>query len=320
MGIFVFFIITAIIIFFVIGYIVSNRSVKSKLENKPLPAKLGIQLGIAKPISDRLNAAFPKVYENNVKKRVLVEHPKAKDYEVDWAMLELKRYFVMNSLLREVPMFSEKADEIWHEMLMFTKDYEQFSQKFFNSYLHHIPNMEQTPIPGERAFFDWMYIILFKVENNSEIIWNKFLRHPIKKEILDDFAVMDDKQLLRKYFRQDDEWLDVKLSLINRLKNEIKNAERQETPKLSLDKKARNKHEVYVYALGAAVFYSIHETDMYEDHMSEMLPQEMMMKGNGGGSGNSSCSGFGCSSSSDNDGGGSSGGSSCSSCGGGCSS
>lgn len=41
-----------------------------------------------------------------------------KTLEYRWKLLELKRYFIMASLLKQLPMFSEEVDELWHEMLM----------------------------------------------------------------------------------------------------------------------------------------------------------------------------------------------------------
>ncbi len=37
-------------------------------------------------------------------------------------------------------MLSEDVDEIWHDMILFTKEYQRFSEKFLGKMLHHIPN------------------------------------------------------------------------------------------------------------------------------------------------------------------------------------
>jgi hypothetical protein len=35
-----------------------------------------------------------------------------------------------------------EIDEMWHTFLLFTKEYQQFGEKYFGCFLHHIPNTE----------------------------------------------------------------------------------------------------------------------------------------------------------------------------------
>jgi hypothetical protein len=319
-GLFVFIFIAAIIIML----FSPRKNRRHPLKNHPIPDQLGIYIEGGLPIVQTLNKTLLSSYADNVKNRVLREHPKWADHEFDWAFFELKRYFIMNSLLKTVPMFSARVDDIWHEMLMFTRDYEKFSKDFFHETLHHTPNMDSTPIPGERAFFDWVYLSLFESTPNSRAIWGSFLQNPIKREILDDFKKLSEDDLLRKYFRNNEEWLEVKKKLINKMKNEILQSDhiKHGNKSFHVPRSASETH-IYQYALGAAVFYSIYEEDQFQDHMRDVMPDEYYKAGHYGGG--SSCSGFTCSSSSDHgsggdSGGGDSGGSSCSSCGGGCSS
>jgi hypothetical protein len=318
------FIIGLLIFIFIIIMIVkiiflSSKSRRKPLKKHPIPEQLGIQIKGGLPIVQSLDQALSSSYADNVKNRVLMEHPRRKNHEFEWTFFELKRYFIMNSLLKTVPMFSARVDDIWHEMLMFTRDYEKFSKNFYHEILHHTPNMEGVPIPGERAFFDWIYLSLFEITPNSRAIWGGFLQNPIKREILDDFRNLPEHDLLSKYFRKGEEWLEVKRNLIHKMKSEINLSDDIKNGKKSLDvPHATTETQLFNYALGAAVFYSIYEEDQFQDHMSEVLPSEYYKASYSGGG--SSCSGFSCSSSSDHDSGGDSGGSSCSSCGGGCSS
>ncbi len=305
-------------IFILLGSILFARGKKKSLRNDPIPEQLGVQVIEGIPIVEKLDRSLSDFYIDNVKNRVLQSHPKWKDHEFDWGMFELKRYFMMNSLLKSVPMFSHHVDEIWHEMLMFTRDYDTFSKDFYNETLHHTPNMDGTPIPGERAFFDWVYISLFEVTENSRAIWGRFLQNAIKREILDDFRVLSEEDLLLKYFRKNNEWLDVKRYLIGKMKDEIHAAEQQNTRKKFDPHTSATDTNLYTFAAGAAVFYSLYNEDQFREQMSEVVPEEYH-KGNSY-SGGSSCSGFACSSDSGDSNGGDSGGSSCSSCGGGCSS
>lgn len=304
-----------------VGSTVFSGGKRKSLKNDPIPEQLGMHVVVGIPIVKKLDQSLSNSYIDNVKNRVLQSHPKWKDHEFEWAMFELRRYFVMNSLLKTVPMFSHQVDEVWHEMLMFTRDYDKFSKDFYQDTLHHTPNMDSTPIPGERAFFDWVYVSLFEMTQNSRIIWGRFLQNPIKREILDDFRLLSEDELITKYFRKNEEWMEVKRYLIQKMKNEILEANQvsQGSKKYS-PLSTTNDATIYSYAAGAAVFYSIYDDeDQFHENMSDVIPEEYQ-KGTPYGGG-TTCSGFACGSdSNDHVGGGDSGGSSCSSCGGGCSS
>ena len=314
-GLFVFILIVVIVMIAVF----SSKGRKRSLKKYPSPDHLGIQLEGVLPIVQALDNSLTSSYLERVKNRVLKEHPKWAEYEFEWTFFELKRYFLMNSLLKSVPMFSTRVDDIWHEMLMFTREYETFSKNFYHELLHHNPKNDSTPIPFERAFFDWVYLSLFESTPNSRAIWGGFLQHPIKREILDDFRQLSEEDLLTKYFRKGEDWLEVKRNLIHKMKNEIFHSDDINQGKKSLSiPPSTTEKQFFHYALGAAVFYSIYEEDQFQEHMHEWYPSEYYKAGHTGGG--SSCYGVSCSSSSNHDSGGDSGGSSCSSCGGGCSS
>jgi hypothetical protein len=74
-------------------------------------------------------------------------------------------------------MFSEKVDYLWHQMLMFTREYDDFSKNYLGSVLHHSPNAKETPDPDLRGFFDWVYSELFyacptTLEFTGEIVYD----------------------------------------------------------------------------------------------------------------------------------------------------
>jgi hypothetical protein len=314
-GIFIFFFIVVIILVAVF----SSKGSKKTLKNSPIPDNLGIQLEGVLPTAQALDHSLSNSYIERVKDRVLQENPKWSDFEFEWTLFELKRYFVMNSLLKSVPMFSTRVDDIWHEMLMFTREYETFSKKFYHELLHHTPNNDPTPIPFERAFFDWVYLSLFESTPNSRAIWGDFLKNPLKREILDDFRQLSEDELLNRYFRTSEDWLDLKRSLIQKMKKEIFHSDDVKQGKKKLDvPQIQTEQQFFQLAVGAAVFYSIYEEDQFQEQMSEWYPSEYYKVAHTGSG--SSCSGVACSSTSDSDSGGDSGGSSCSSCGGGCSS
>ncbi|NEU31674.1 hypothetical protein GN156_12955 [bacterium LRH843] len=307
MGKMIFIILIAIII--VISFAKLRKKKKLQLKYEKVPSQLGFLNPIGKPIASHLELSLLRNFQKDVKGRMLQSHSKWNENDFSWRLFELKRYFVLNSMLKTVPMFSSEVDEVWHEMLMFTKEYESFSQKFFKGFLHHTPNLDATPIPGERAFFDWMYLSLFKPKFNSRLLWGGFLSDPIKKEILDDFNHLSEEELLERYFRQNGDWMETKRYLIQKMKKEISQARDFEKENKTF-RKVTSENE-YHKLLPAAVFFSLYEPDLYQHNMNELLPYYSAKSAGG----SSSCSGYGCSSSSsNNDSGGSS---SCSSCGGG---
>lgn len=43
-----------------------------------------------------------------------------------------------------------EIDEMWHEFILFTKDYTHFCQHYFGEYLHHLPNIfDNLPVSRE---------------------------------------------------------------------------------------------------------------------------------------------------------------------------
>jgi hypothetical protein len=43
-----------------------------------------------------------------------------------------------------------EIDEMWHEFILFTKDYTHFCQHYFGEYLHHLPNIfDNSPVSRE---------------------------------------------------------------------------------------------------------------------------------------------------------------------------
>ena len=108
-----------------------KRSFKFSLSPKSLDIK---QIKELKKLSDDLEQSLSKSFMDNVEDRVGKEN-RLKENEYQWRLKDLKRYFILTSLLKESPMFSEKVDELWHQMLMFTREYDDFSKKYLGTTL-----------------------------------------------------------------------------------------------------------------------------------------------------------------------------------------
>lgn len=151
-------------------------------------------------VYQHLQKSYPEHYKERVKERIIREqHITIEDFENRW--FEWERYLVMNALLPSVPMYSREVDLIWHEKLMFTREYEQFSKRFFTMMLHHKPHSlkEQKLVPEQRAWFDLVYLLLFEPTKYSLATWGPFLKHPVSQRLIHDFRGLSDEQLQQKY-------------------------------------------------------------------------------------------------------------------------
>ncbi|SFT25234.1 hypothetical protein [Paenibacillus sp. BC26] len=180
-----------------------RRSSTAPPMRKP-PEYLGVPEGHpARSAAERLEAALSPDFEARVKDRVLKRTPSMREGEWQWQWFELKRYFLMCGVLRNVPMYSVRVDEVWHEMLMFTREYEQFCKQFCGGTIHHAPHgSDAKPAPGERAWFDWIYGELFLPVPVSGQLWGAFYRTPLPRELMYELETGDPSELRSKRFNE----------------------------------------------------------------------------------------------------------------------
>lgn len=84
--------------------------------------------------------------------------------EFEEAFLELKKYFILNEVSEKpLGMSSKLIDDVWHQFILFTKEYHSFCHRFFGGYIHHVPNTSFTPINDENGteYFVDSYINTF---------------------------------------------------------------------------------------------------------------------------------------------------------------
>jgi len=71
------------------------------------------------------------------------------------AILEFKRYMALIGLgYRGLGMVSPEVDEVWHDFILFTKDYALFCQATFGEFIHHVPrtSRDESPPVGAEKF------------------------------------------------------------------------------------------------------------------------------------------------------------------------
>ncbi|UHA75653.1 hypothetical protein [Paenibacillus sp. 481] len=138
------------------------------------------------PLVVRYEEAWPAGFANHLRTRTFAEHPEMSVAEYKWRKLELDRFFIISGILRESHMFSIKVDDLWHEMLMFTEEYDSWCQNYIGVKLHHRPNVaaQLEPMPHARAWFDWVYSQLFAHTPYTEAIWGEFFQYRMDSNIL----------------------------------------------------------------------------------------------------------------------------------------
>ena len=202
------------------------KSSKPTLSKENIPPRLGIlDHAPFEPLVDKLKAALPDDYIQQVRQRFLQENPKLSEDEFEWRLFELKRYFLLSNILKTTPMFSQEVDEVWHTMILFTQRYQTFSERFLGQMLHHTPNTNPKPAPQDRAFFDWAFSQLFQITKYSWKTWGSFFNHPIEIPLLKEFRESPSETLKEKYFRVNQDNKELIEYLVSQMKKQLSEAE-----------------------------------------------------------------------------------------------
>lgn len=80
-------------------------------------------------------------YPSGVFRRLQKKRPDLSAQDCELVGLALKQFFLayLKSGRRFVSMPSQAADDLWHEMILYTKAYQYFCRKAFGRFLHHTP-------------------------------------------------------------------------------------------------------------------------------------------------------------------------------------
>ncbi|MBP2241590.1 hypothetical protein J2Z40_002153 [Cytobacillus eiseniae] len=281
----------AVVIFFVL-FLRKKRSFTFGLSSGTLEIR---PMKGLKKLSDDLENALGDRYLENVEERVKKEI-RLKENEYKWRLLDLKRYFIMTSLLKESPMFSEKVDELWHQMLMFTREYDDFSNKYLGTTLHHSPNVDVFPDPDLRGFFDWVYAELFHIRKENIHLYKGFFKHPVDPTIIEEFRKFSESELIDLYFKSNSKYMSTVHSLIASMKktaNKIKDYEKSVIQeKMKKGKREQNYNTMLVPFLSVSYFHY----NEFSSYMKISSYSSSSCTSCGSGSSCSSCSGSSCSS------------------------
>lgn len=79
-------------------------------------------------------------------------YPHFRAREEQYTARALRRFFLayLHGAFAPVAMPSRVADELWHEFILYTREYERFCRQAFGRFLHHAPAAVMTPQARER--------------------------------------------------------------------------------------------------------------------------------------------------------------------------
>lgn len=84
-----------------------------------------------------------------VHERLLVEGT-IEPSQIAAAELEFRKFvFLTTSVDGPMAMISPAVDEIWHQFILFTKEYAQFCSRTVGYFVDHLPDTHSTPVPEE---------------------------------------------------------------------------------------------------------------------------------------------------------------------------
>lgn len=68
-----------------------------------------------------------------------------------------------------MPRSMREVDEMWHEFILFTKDYTDFCMHYFGEYIHHLPNIfDNIPLPRDVVEKDTEKLLAYIYEHLGE--------------------------------------------------------------------------------------------------------------------------------------------------------
>lgn len=78
--------------------------------------------------------------------KLLKEHIVETEEEAQALFMEVKKYLVLVQVdpQKSWQMYSLRIDEVWHQFVLFTREYVDFCSTYFDVYVHHVPSNAPT--------------------------------------------------------------------------------------------------------------------------------------------------------------------------------
>lgn len=80
-------------------------------------------------------------------KKLAAHHPNLSAEQIDSIAAGLRQYFraYVKGGFKSISMPSQAVDDLWHEFILYTRDYQTFCNRAFGRFLHHTPAVALAP-------------------------------------------------------------------------------------------------------------------------------------------------------------------------------
>lgn len=129
-----------------------TQTLEKEVAREVIPSDLKLLVAEQRELLQKLDS-FEAPY---LEEKLLVDGKFSSPAEYQEAFTEFKKYAALVQLSEDtgLAMISPKVDEVWHQFILFTKEYTTFCQNILGRFLHHVPNTTYTPLSeGGRARF-----------------------------------------------------------------------------------------------------------------------------------------------------------------------
>ncbi len=108
-------------------------------------------------------ASLPKGLFDRLRKH----HPQLSDKECHYVAQGLRQFFMahLKSGRQFVAMPSQVVDDLWHEFILYTKNYEDYCKQAFGQFLHHTPAIVMSAAQAENTGLRRCWYYCCKEEN-----------------------------------------------------------------------------------------------------------------------------------------------------------
>ncbi|WP_240416693.1 hypothetical protein [Paenibacillus periandrae] len=164
------------------------------------PEWLGIRSGFAlKPTILFLENSFSMYYEDILRERVMNLYGWSDEtYRI--LLFELKRYLIMRSTFKFIPLRGDQTRILWNEMIVHSDRFEKFCHTFAGRTLLPDPESSERPTHHYQAMFEWFYFSCYIPTEHSAAAWGGFHQYTFDQLILQRYKQMSHNTILITLF------------------------------------------------------------------------------------------------------------------------
>src|SRR3989344_5735287 len=123
-------------------------------ENRTISPRKSRPLGILPSVylSDRQKKMLKKLHSFRAPylEEKLLEKEIFSKKEYNHHFKEFKRYIALTQMTAApLAVLTSEVDEVWHQFILFTREYHDFCDEVAGDYIHHVPSTRRTPLPPD---------------------------------------------------------------------------------------------------------------------------------------------------------------------------